>query len=50
MWLFLLTGCEFSIAQELLVLAKGEGNNGRRAWCGEKNVEDVVAQPGTKYR
>src|SRR5438034_4676115 len=29
-----LTGCEFSMAQALLVLAKGEGNSGIREWGG----------------
>jgi catechol 2,3-dioxygenase-like lactoylglutathione lyase family enzyme len=44
------TGCEFSVAQELLVMAKVEGNSGIRAWCGQKNAEDSVAQHGTKCR
>ena len=26
--IYQITGCEFSVAQELLVLAKGEGNSG----------------------
>src|SRR2546425_11614345 len=45
-----ITGCEFSVAQELLVLAKGEGNSGIREWCGRKYAEDSVAQHGTRCR
>jgi hypothetical protein len=45
-----LTGCEFSAAQELLVVATEEGNSSIREWCGQKNVEDSGAQPGTKCR
>jgi hypothetical protein len=29
-----LTGCACSVAQELLILANGEANSGRRAWWG----------------
>jgi uncharacterized protein YhfF len=45
-----ITGCEFSAAQELLVLATGEGNSSIREWCGQKNAEDSGAQPDTKRR
>jgi hypothetical protein len=31
-------------------MAKVEGNSGIRAWCGQKNAEDSVAQHGTKDR
>ena len=48
--IFLLTGCEFSAAQELLVLATGEGHSSLREWCGQKNAEDSGAQPDTKRR
>ncbi len=34
---YLLTGCEFSVAQELLVLAKIEGNSGIRAVLGQSS-------------
>ena len=47
---YVLTGCKFSAAQELLVVATGEGNSSIRAWCGQKNAEDSGAQPGTKCR
>ena len=47
-WKIPITGCEFSVAQELLVLAKIEGNSGIRAWRGQKNAEDSVAQHGTR--
>jgi hypothetical protein len=45
-----LTGCEFSVAQELLVLAKVEENSGIREWDSQKNAEDSVAQHDTKCR
>src|SRR2546429_8151136 len=45
-----LSGYEFSVAQQLLVLAKGEGNRGIRAWCGQKHAEHSVAHPSTRYR
>ena len=45
-----LTGYEFSAAQELLVLAKVEGNSSIREWCSQKNAEDSGAQPDTKHR
>jgi hypothetical protein len=44
------TGCEFSIEQELLVVASVEGNSGIREWCDQKNAEDSVAQHGTRCR
>jgi hypothetical protein len=31
-------------------MATGEGNSGIRAWCGQKNAEDSVAQHGTRDR
>jgi uncharacterized protein (TIGR02453 family) len=45
-----LTGCEFSAAQELLVVATEEGHSSIREWCGQKNAEDSGAQSGTKCR
>src|SRR5215831_98290 len=45
-----ITGCEFSAAQELLVLATGEGHSSLREWCGQRNAEDSGAQPDTKRR
>ena len=45
-----IAGCEFSVVQELLVLATVEGNSGIREWCGQKNAEDSVAQPDTRCR
>jgi hypothetical protein len=45
-----LTGCEFSAAPELLVLAKVEGNSSIREWCGQNNAKDSGAQPDTKRR
>ena len=45
-----ITGCEFSVAQELLVLAKVEENSGIREWDSQKNAEDSVAQHGAKCR
>jgi hypothetical protein len=45
-----ITGCEFSAALTLFVLANVEGNSRIRAWCGQKNAEDSVAQHGTKDR
>src|SRR3954447_8950718 len=45
-----LTGCEFSAAQELLVVATEEAEDGIRDWCSQKNAEDSGAQPGTQYR
>jgi len=38
-----LTGCEFSVAQELLVSATVEGSSDIQQWDGQKNVEDSVA-------
>ena len=35
-----ITGCEFSAAQELLVVATEEGKSSIREWCGQKNAED----------
>jgi hypothetical protein len=46
----LITGCEFSAAQEPLVVATEEGNSSIREWCGQKNAEDSEAQPDTKCR
>jgi hypothetical protein len=46
----ILTGCEFSAVQELLVVATEEGNRSIREWCGQKNAEASGAQPGTKCR
>jgi hypothetical protein len=37
-------------SEELLVLAKVEGNSGIREWCGQKNAEDSVAQHGTRCK
>ena len=37
-----ITGCEFSAAQELLVLAKVEGSS-IREWWGQKNAQDSGA-------
>jgi hypothetical protein len=48
--LFNVTGCEFSAAQELLVVATEEGNRSIRKWCGQKKAEASGAQPGTKCR
>jgi hypothetical protein len=48
--LYLITGCEFSATQELLVLATEEGNSSIRERCGQRNAEDSGAQPGTKCR
>ena len=48
--IFLITGCEFSAAQELLVLATGEGNSSMREQCGQKNAEDSGAQSDIKRR
>ena len=31
-------------------MATGEGYSGIRAWCGQKNAEDSVAQHGAKCR
>src|SRR5262245_64781637 len=45
-----ITRCEFSVAQDLLILAKGEGNSGLREWCAQKNAADSVALPGTRCR
>jgi hypothetical protein len=45
-----LTRCEFSVAQDLLILAKVEGNSGLPEWCGQKNAADFVALPGTRCR
>ena len=45
-----ITGCEFSAAQALLVVAKGEGNSSIREWGGQKNAEDSGAQSDTKRR
>ena len=45
-----ITGCEFSAAQELLVVATEEGNSSIQEWCGQKNAEDPGAQPGTQCR
>src|SRR5215813_9703298 len=50
MVVFSITGCEFSAAQELLVVATGEGNSSIRAWGGQKNAEDSGAQSDTKRR
>src|SRR5262252_4599230 len=46
----LLTGCEFSAAQELLVVAKVEGSSSIREWWDQKNAQDSGAQPDTKRR
>jgi hypothetical protein len=48
--LIIITGCEFSATQELLVLATEEGNSSIRERCGQRNAEDSGAQPGTKCR
>jgi hypothetical protein len=45
-----LTGCEFSAAQELLVVGTEEGHSSIRERRGQKNAEDSGAQPGTKRR
>jgi IS1 family transposase len=45
-----LTGCEFSAAQELLIVATEEGNSSRREWCDQKKAEDSGVQPGTTCR
>ena len=50
MWHYLIIGCEFSAAQELLVLATGEGDNSIRKWCDQKNAENSNIQPDTKRR
>ena len=47
---FKVTGCGFSAAHELVIVATGEGNSSTREWCGQKNAEDSGAQAGTKCR
>src|SRR5215831_291257 len=44
-----ITGCEFSAAQELLVVAIGEGSS-IREWWDQKNAQDSGAQPDTQQR
>src|SRR5262252_7998572 len=48
--LWVLTGCEFPAAQELLVLATGEGNSSMRERWGQKKAEDSGAPSDTKRR
>jgi IS1 transposase len=45
-----LTGCEFSAAQELLIVATEEGHSSRREWCAQKKAEDSGVPPGTTCR
>ncbi len=40
------TGCEFSVAQKLLALAKVEDNSGIRERCGQKNGEALCQSMG----
>ena len=47
---FHVTRCEFSAAQELLVVAKGEGSSSIREWWDQKNAQDSGAQPDTQRR
>jgi hypothetical protein len=43
-------GCEFSVAQELLLLAPGEATAAYESGVGRKNAEGSVAPPGTRGR
>ena len=43
-------GCEFSVAQALLLLAPGEANSGIRERGGQNNAEGSVAPLGTRGR
>ena len=43
-------GCEFSVAQELLLLAPGEATAAYESGVGRTNAEGSVAQPGTRGR
>jgi hypothetical protein len=44
------TGCACSVAQELLVLANGEANSGKRERWGQHHADDAMAQQGTRGR
>jgi len=41
---------KFSAAQELLVVATGEGSSSIREWWDQKNAQDSGVQPDTKRR